>query len=208
LQLPIFPLNTVLFPDGVLPLRVFEARYMDMVSACMKNNTRFGVCLIRDGSEVARKRGEAARPEDVGCMAQIVDFDMEELGVLNIVTRGMSRFRVVSSWVEPDGLIRAETEAIASDARAPLSADHHGCSQLLANIIAQMEADHGEVERAQGKPFPFAQPYNFDDAGWVANRLCEVLPVPLKAKQKLMELEDPEQRIAIVHTYLTQKQIL
>jgi Lon protease-like protein len=197
-----------LFPGGLLPLRVFEARYMDMVSACMKAKTPFGVCLIREGTEVARKRGEAAKPEDVGCMAEILDFDMEELGVLNIVTVGRTRFRILESHVEPDGLIRAQVEPLINDEAAPVAASQKDCAQLLANIIADMEVERSQNPESRGKPFPFAAPFSFDDAGWVANRLCEVLSVPLKAKQKLMELDDPSQRLEIVHTYLKQKKVI
>ena len=189
-------------------MRVFESRYMDMVSACMKAKSPFGVCLIREGTEVARKRGEAAEPEEVGCMAEVVDFDMEELGVLNIVTVGRTRFRILERHVEPDGLIRAQVQPLSEDEAEPIGTEHKDCAQLLANIIADLEAERSQNPETRGKPFPFAAPFSFDDAGWVANRLCEVLSVPLKAKQKLMELEDPSQRLEIVHTYLKQKKVI
>ncbi|CAN5274588.1 LON peptidase substrate-binding domain-containing protein [soil metagenome] len=210
-ELPIFPLNTVLFPGGVLPLRVFETRYMDMVRECMKGDQRFGVCLITAGSEVARKRGEAATPERVGCLAEIRDWDMREMGVLNITTIGRERFRILGSATSTGGLIRASAELIEPDLPTPVEDEHAACVQLLARIIAELEERHAQPPDADDegtRTFPFAEPYTLGDAGWVANRLCEVLPVPLKAKQKLMELEDGRERLAIVHTYLRQKKVL
>ncbi|CAN5201515.1 LON peptidase substrate-binding domain-containing protein [soil metagenome] len=209
--LPIFPLNTVLFPGGVLPLRVFETRYMDMIRECMKAEQRFGVCLISAGTEVARKRGESATPQAVGCLAEIRDWDMREMGVLNITTIGRDRFRILDSTTSSGGLIRASAELIDPDLPTPVEDEHAACVQLLARIIAELEERHAQPPDADDegtRTFPFAEPYTLGDAGWVANRLCEVLPVPLKAKQKLMELEDGRERLAIVDTYLRQKKVL
>src|SRR6185503_19392245 len=105
-HIPLFPLNTVLFPGGVLPLRVFEARYLDMTRDCMKSGTPFGVCLIHEGSEV----GAPAVPRSVGCTATITDWDMQQLGVLNLRTRGERRFRILSSGANKQGLISAEVQ--------------------------------------------------------------------------------------------------
>ncbi len=214
-DLAIFPLNAVLFPGGVLPLRVFEPRYMDMVRDCMKTQSRFGVCLIAQESltksEVMRKPGDAATPEAVGCTAEITQWDMQDLGVLHISTRGHDRFRIRSRHVEPNGLIRAEVELIAADPYVEVPAEHGACAQLLARIIAELEEEYEAATPTEGTPartFPFAQPYALNDAGWVANRLCEVLQVPNKAKQKLMELPDGAERLAIVNTYLRQRKVL
>lgn len=213
-DLPIFPLNTVLFPGGVLPLRVFEARYMDMVRDCMKAEARFGVCLIAQTSptrsEVRRKPGEAALPEAIGCTAEITGWDMQDLGVLHLVTRGHDRFRILHRRVEPNGLIRAEVAVIGADRHAAVPSEHGGCARLLARIIAELEEEHEAAQGgdAPGKAFPFASPYALDDAGWVANRLCEVLSIPNKAKQKLMELTDGAERLAIVDTFLRQRKVL
>jgi Lon protease-like protein len=111
MQIPIFPLNTVLFPGGVLPLRVFEARYMDMTRECMRKGAPFGVCLIREGREV----GAAAVPHTIGCLANIADWDMQQLGLLQLRTLGGSRFRILSQQIAGNGLITAEVELLADE---------------------------------------------------------------------------------------------
>ena len=175
--LPLFPLNTVLFPDGRLPLRVFEKRYVDMVHNCM--------------------------PEPVGCLAEIVDCNMEQLGVLLIETRGRQRFRVLSHVTRDDGLLVAEAELLADDVidcKLELLGE---CLAALRRIVTSMHSEFPDKSR-----LPFAEPYLWDDPSWVANRLCELLPVPLKAKQMLMELPDAGMRIEIVHRFMRQHHIV
>ncbi|HEU4621946.1 MAG TPA: LON peptidase substrate-binding domain-containing protein [Burkholderiaceae bacterium] len=213
-DLPIFPLNTVLFPGGVLPLRVFETRYMDMVRECMRTNSRFGVCLIQQGAEVARRPGEAAIPEPIGCTAEITDWDMRDPGVLGITTRGHERFRIMDREVQSNGLIRAEVRMINADAHEPVPEQHAGCALLLSRVIADLQEQHAQAASELGdesegvRVFPFAEPYDFNDASWVANRLCEVLQVPLRAKQKLMELRSGVERLSIVDTWLKQQSVI
>mgnify|MGYP001475720560 CR=1 FL=1 len=206
MQVALFPLNTVLFPDGVLPLRVFEARYMDMVRDCMRDNQPFGVCLIAKGSEV----GQPAQTEAVGCLAHIGDWDMQQFGVLNIRCRGGQRFRVLDRRVEPNGLIRAEVELIDADDDAPLAPEHAPCADLLRRIIDDLRTQAAPDGDDDGEPpaLPFDPPYRLDSSTWVGNRICEVLPVPLKAKQKLMELDDARTRLAIITQYLKQHAVL
>ncbi len=188
-DLPIFPLNTVLFPGGLLPLRVFETRYMDMTGDCMKRGKPFGVCLIRDGREV----GTPALPEDVGCLAHIVDWDMKELGVLQIATNGGQRIRLLERRVAPDGLTRASVELIAPEPDAALPEEFEACAALLRMVVA----DRSETV--------FAEPHRFDDSAWVGYRLSEILPVPLAAKQKLLELDDSRSRLEVLLRYLEQR---
>jgi Lon protease-like protein len=188
-DLPIFPLNTVLFPGGLLPLRVFETRYMDMTGDCMKRGKPFGVCLIRDGGEV----GTPALPEDVGCLAHIVDWDMKELGVLQIATHGGQRIRLTERRVAPDGLTRARAELIAPEPDAALPEEFEACAALLRMVVA----DRSETV--------FAEPHRFDDSAWVGYRLSEILPVPLAAKQKLLELDDSRSRLEVLLRYLEQR---
>lgn len=189
LNVPIFPLNTVLFPGGVLPLRVFEARYMDMARDCLKRDRPFGVCLIREGAEV----GAPAVPEAIGCLARITDWDMQQQGILSIRTHGGQRFRIVTRQTGGQGLISAKVELIAAEARAPVPQEYSGCARLLQMIVAD-----------QGKAI-FAEPHAFDDAAWVGYRLADILPVPLIAKQKLLELTDSLQRLAILQRFLEQR---
>ena len=195
--LPLFLLNTVLFPGGVLSLRVFEARYMDMVRDCLRDKTAFGVCL----------KQSADVPETTGCSAEITGWDMKDLGILNLTTRGVQRFNIDQQQMQPDGLIRAEVTWLANDPVMPLEDQHKGCALLLANIIAELEQKFSDADKAD-KVFPVATPYQMGDAAWVANRLCEVLPIPLRAKQRLMALDGGAERLEIVHTYLKQHKIL
>jgi Lon protease-like protein len=199
--LPLFPLQTVLFPDGVLPLRIFETRYIDMVRECMRLDKPFGVVAIREGDET----GAAAEPESVGCVARIVEWDMEVGGLLMIRTQGGARFRVVASRVLADNRLEAQVDYLPADPLHPPGTTHVECAKtlkLVTDDFAQREAKDKEFA------FPFAKPLRFDDAGWVANRWCEILPIPLKARQKLLEVDDPELRLSVIHTYLQQQQIL
>jgi Lon protease-like protein len=195
----IFPLSTVLFPGGVLPLRVFEARYMDMVRDCMHRELPFGVCQITRGAEV----GEAAEHEPVGCLAHIRGWDMEQLGVLQLRTVGGSRFRILDRRVARSGLIHATLDPIAEDPELPIPEAYAECATLMRRIVAELEEREPHADRRM-----IAQPYRFESAAWLSNRLCEFLPIPGKAKQKLMELDEPLTRLSLVHRYLQQHQVL
>lgn len=174
----VFPLNTVLFPDGLLPLRVFEQRYIEMTKACLRDDRPFGVCLIREGNEV----GQAAVPEPVGCLAQIVHWEMPQLGVFQLLARGGERFRIREMQVQPNQLVVAAVEAMAPDTgREPVDPE---CGNLLRMII----------EKAGAERFP--APLRLDDAAWVGYRLAEVLPVDAATRQGLLELTDAQQRLA------------
>ncbi len=190
-DLPIFPLNAVLFPGGLLPLRVFEQRYMDMAKVCLRDDRPFGVCLIRSGREV----GAAATPEPIGCTARIVEWDMQQLGVLSIKTQGERRFRIKASQVTDAGLTRATVEMLPQDSDAALPEEFGACAILLKAVIDE----HG--------PGIFAAPAKLDSSSWVSARLAEILPVPLAAKQKLLELDDGLQRIEIINKFLQQHRL-
>jgi Lon protease-like protein len=201
--LPLFPLNTVLFPGGVLPLRVFEARYVDMIRQCMKEDAPFGVVRILSGQEV----GAAAVPDAVGCLARIVQWDMQDLGVLLLQTEGGKRFRIRDKRVLADQRLEARVDMIADDPVIPVTAAHVDCAKALTTVITNVDRK-GRLERGAQFVSPFAHPARLDDAAWVANRWSEILPVSLDARQKLLELEGAEKRLAIVHEFLQQNQIL
>jgi len=201
--LPLFPLNAVLFPGGILPLRVFEARYVDMVSECMRKEAPFGVVLIKSGSEV----GAAAEPESVGCLAHITELDAAELGVLIVRIIGGERFRILDTRELADRRLEARIEMIEADNVEPPSDEHVRCAESLKNVINNIIAK-GREERGAEFENPFASPMKLDNAGWVANRWCEILPIPLKARQKLLELDDPQSRLQIVYQFLQQHQLL
>lgn len=184
-ELPLFPLNTVLFPGGRLPLRIFEQRYMDMAKACLKSEAPFGVCLIREGKEV----GVPAVPMDVGCLARIDGWDMPQLGMLHVVAKGEQRFRILERHVQADGLTRARVELLPQEADAPVPESCLGCVRLLERVIEQ-----------QGSLF--AAPHRLDSASWVSARLAEILPLPLPAKQELLELDDARARLERLNALL------
>ena len=191
-SVPIFPLQTVLFPGALLPLRIFETRYMDMARACLRERSAFGVCLIREGQEV----GAPALPEPIGCLARIADCDMEELGILKLRAAGTERFRIVSSEVGRQGLIVSEIERVAAEAPAPAAPGLQACALFLAKAIAGIGAER------------FAEPYAFDDASWVGFRLAELLPLRNDVKQRLLELTDAALRIAFLHRFLAQQKLI
>ena len=185
-DLPLFPLQTVLFPGGRLPLRIFEQRYLEMAKACLRDGTAFGVCLIREGSEV----GEPALPEDVGCAARIVEWDMPQLGVLQVVARGERRFRIRSRRVQPDGLARAAAEFLAEETDAPLDAADL-CARVLRRILDAAPA--GMVE----------SPPRYDSSAWVSARLAELLPLSGASKQRLLEMDDAAARVEILRRLIS-----
>lgn len=202
-DLPLFPLHTVLFPDGLLPLKIFEARYLDMARACLRENTPFGVCLLKSGSEVAQA-DEPSVPETVGCLAQIEQCDVIEYGMLLVHARGTRRFRLLSHRVEPSGLLVGMADPLPDD--IPLEgtvalAKFGACSEVLERII-------GTISKRDLDSVPFAKPFRLDDPSWVSNRLSEILQIPLRARQKLMELNDAGARIDVVHHYMQQHQLL
>ena len=172
-DLPLFPLATVLFPGGLLPLRLFEQRYLEMAKACLRDATDFGVCRIQEGAEV----GAPATPEAVGCLARIVQWDMQQLGVLQIVAQGTRRFRILERRLQADGLARATAELLPEEADAPVPERLSICRRLLERIAAE----HGERI--------FAPPLRFESSAWVGARLAEVLPLPGPEKQRLLELD-------------------
>ena len=187
-ELPIFPLNAVLFPSGLLPLRIFEHRYMDMIKACLKNDQPFGVSLIKDGSETG-----AAITEEVGCLANIIDWDMQELGILNVKALGVERFVIADTWVLANGLMMAKVNRISAEPPVALAGKNQACARVLQQIVARLGAEN------------FHSPLEYDDAVWVSYRLVEVLPLKLLAKQQMLEMNDPSMRIEILHNFLIQQ---
>jgi Lon protease-like protein len=184
-DIPLFPLNTVLFPGGRLPLRIFEQRYMEMAKACLRDSSPFGVCLIREGKEV----GSPATPVEVGCLARIGNWDMPQLGMLHITALGEQRFRILERRVQGDGLARASIELLAQDADCAIPRACSPCVKLLERVIEQQSG-------------LFDAPHRLDSASWVSSRLAEILPLPLAAKQELLELADGGARLERINSLL------
>ncbi len=195
--IPLFPLNTVLLPLGILPLRVFEARYTDMVRDCMKHDAPFGVVLIRQGQEV----GAAAAPEQIGCLAHIRQWDMHDLGVLLLQTQGGARFRILATRETPDHRLEAQVEMLADDTPTRIGKQHADTTATLQNVINEVK-EQGEAEQGEAFMYPFPLPTCLDDAAWVAHRWTEILPLPLVDKQRLLMIEDPLARLEAVEEHL------
>lgn len=197
-ELPLFPLQTVLFPGGLLSLKVFEARYLDLAATCLREQRPFGVVALRKGQEV-RQGEEATVLEEIGVVAELLEVDSAQPGILHLRCRGTQRFRIASTRQQPDGLWIGSVDMLPDDdAQAPVETMHETV-RGLANAIASLKGKGIE---------PFEEPYRFDNAGWVANRWCEILPIPLAAKQKLMELPDARVRLGLVDEYLRGKGVV
>lgn len=188
ISIPIFPLNTVLYPGTLLPLKIFEQRYLDMTKACVRDSSPFGVCRIREGQEV----GVPAVPEQIGCTAVIAEWEMPHLGVFHLQTRGQLPFRILRQSMQPDGLIRADVELLAGTAGDVNRESLALCRRVLEQIVAKVGPEY------------FFPPLDYDDARWTSYRLAEVLPLDTQIKQGLLELRDDGERLKRLHAYLQQ----
>ena len=187
-SIPIFPLNTVLYPGTLLPLKIFEQRYLEMTKACVRDNMPFGVCRIREGREV----GVPAVPEPVGCSALILEWEMPHLGVFHLRTHGQTPFRIVEHTIQPDGLIRAEVEWLADYAGEVTPDALALCRRVLEQIVEKVGGDY------------FSPPLAFDDPRWISYRLAEVLPLQEAEKQSLLTLRNDGERLGRLHALLRQ----
>jgi uncharacterized protein len=192
LNIPLFPLNTVLFPGSVLPLKIFEQRYLDMAAASLKDGSPFGICLIANGEEV----GGAAEPQPVGTLASIGSWEMEQLGILMITAIGGRRFRILESQVGAGNLLHANVELIAETGPTPLPPERKRLLPLLQRIVNDLGNER------------MPEPHRYDEAEWVGYRITEVLPIQNLAKQKLLELDDPVARLEVLEKYLDQRKLL
>lgn len=185
MDVPLFPLNTVLFPGGPLPLRIFEPRYTDMVSHCMRHDTPFGVLLIRDGKETG-----PSTTHTVGTLARIVDWYQGSDGLLGITAIGEQRFRLISSRRQDDGLNIGTIEILDSEPVLPLPEEYQEIATILAGVLEDLGRLYESLER------------RFDDAGWVTARFVEILPIALEEKQRCLEQNNPLERLRLVRELL------
>jgi len=177
--IPLFPLHTVLFPGGPLPLRIFETRYTDMVRRCMREQQPFGVVLIQDGDEA----GDVATTATVGCSARVADFYTLQDGLLGISCVGERKFLVLRLWRAADGLNMGEVSWLPAERELPLPADYARLGATVRRALDELAEHYRHVEK------------KFDDAAWVGARLTELLPIELHDKQALLELDDPIERL-------------
>ncbi len=196
-SLPLFPLGAVLFPGGVLPLRIFEVRYLDMIARCHKAGAPFGVVLLTQGSEV-RQPGAKEAFSRVGTLATISELEKPRSGLLMIRANGAQRFRITASDQLKHGLWIADVERLPDDMSVPIPDDLQITATTLGKLIHSLQdkADAPEEMPLQG-------PWRLDDCGWVANRWCELLPLAIPLKQRLMELDNPLVRLELVSDVLS-----
>ena len=187
--LPIFALRTVFFPGSILPLRVFEPRYMDMCKDCLRDGTPFGICSIVSGAEV----GTPAEFASIGTLATISSWDMEQLGILNITCEGGQRFVVVERGVRKSGLAQAEVRLLDEE-----SPDVGGPPpQMLADLLAKLIEKLGQEQN-----WRFSETRDYASANWVSYRLADILPIKLSVKQKLLEVNDSAVRLSVIAEFL------
>jgi Lon protease-like protein len=195
-SLPLFPLGAVLFPGGILPLRIFEVRYLDMISRCHKAGAPFGVVLLTQGQEV-RQPGATECFSHVGTLATISDFDNPRPGLLVIRASGAQRFRITASDQLRHGLWVADVERLPADMAVPVPDDLKFTADALGKLIQSLQQKTGSPDQ-----LPIQAPWRLDDCGWVANRWCELLPLPVQLKQRMMELDNPLVRLELVSDVL------
>jgi len=197
-QLPLFPLQAVLFPGGLLSLKVFEARYLDLVSCSLREHTPFGVIAVRQAVEDGKAHDPNAF-EAVGVVAELMEVDAPQAGILQVRARGLHRFELLGKTLLDEGLWEGTTLPVADDEAVAPTAGQLGTVRGLANAIGTLKQQGSE---------PFLKPFHFEDAGWVANRWCEILPISVAAKQRLMELQDPVSRLQLVDDFLRSKGVV
>ncbi len=201
---PLFPLQTVLFPGGILGLKVFEARYLDLMGHCMRQGEPFGVVCLKQGSEVQRGGAATAteapaRLEGCATLATLDEVDADQPGILQIRCVGAHRVKLTHPYQQANGLWRAQGVPVAPDEALPPPEALQGAVQALIDAIGSLQEQGLE---------PFTTPHEMGNAGWVANRWCEILPISLAAKQRLMELEDPVMRLQLVDEFLRNKGVI
>jgi uncharacterized protein len=182
---PLFPLRTVLYPGGPLPLRIFEARYLDMISECLKADRPFGVLLIKSGEESGQ-----ATTCDLGTLARIADWYQGSDGLLGVTAVGEQRFRLISSERRPDGLNVGEIEVLPEQPFQPLPEEYRPLATILAGVLDDLGRLYESLER------------RYDDAVWVGYRFAEILPISPEEKQKCLEIEDPFERLQLIRKVL------
>lgn len=204
--LPLFPLGTVLYPGGLMPLRIFEVRYLDMIGKCHKTGAPFGIVSLTEGSEVRRTMeppAKGAHPSGdgfaqeafnaVGTLAKITRFSVPQPGLMVIQCSGLHRFKIARQEKLKHGLWIAEVARVEDDLAVKIPRDLQKTADALAKLIGNLR----QTDSPQAR-IPLQAPYQLDDCGWVANRWCELLPLPLVLKQRLMELDNPLVRLELV----------
>lgn len=179
MKLPLFPLSSVVMPGGIMKLRLFERRYIDMVKNCFRTDSGFGICLIRDG----REAGEPSEPYPMGTLVSIVDFDQGDDGLLHISALGGAEFRVIDYAADENQLLIGEVEMLPEREPTPMEPEFTQLADKLALILSYVEPDISYAEK------------HFDDADWVCHRLLELLPLAAPAKYELLQMPSNHERM-------------
>ncbi len=203
-QLPLFPLNTVLYPGGSLQLQIFEVRYLDLMGKCHKTGAPFGVVSLTQGSEVRRADPQAPSGDgfaheafvDIGTLATLTEFSAPQPGLMVVRCTAGERFRITQHSRLKHGLWVADVQTLPADLPTPVPDDLQRVPQALRNLIESLQV------RGADLPAPLLPPYRMNDCGWVANRWCELLQLPPALKQSLMQLDNPLLRLELVGDFL------
>ena len=217
-SLPLFPLGSVLFPGGLLPLRIFEVRYLDMIGKCNKHGMPFGVVSLIEGSEVRKPAAAAKEPSGaapsgdgfavevfnaVGTLALITEFLAPHPGLMMVRCTGQQRFTITRREKLKHGLWVADVECVPDDQVIAIPEDLQSVVSALAGVIKALQARAMPADE-----MPLVPPYQLDDCAWVANRWCELLPMPPDVKQRLMALDNPLVRLELVSDMLARAGII
>ena len=189
---PLFPLTTVLYPQGVLNLQIFEVRYLDLMKKCLRDNTPFGVVSLLDGTEVRRPE-EKVQLAKIGTLVNIERHDFVTPTLMEISTIGTLRFKLQSATQEKNGLWVGEIQTLPADPVIEIPDHLQGAANALAELIESID-DKGISEQQ----LPFRKPYRLMDCGWVANRWCELLPLDKPTKLQLLALDNPLLRLELI----------
>ena len=204
-SLPLFPLGTVLFPGGLLPLRIFEMRYLSMIGKCHSTGAPFGVVTLTQGAEVRQPDpnspgGDGFAQETfqrVGTLASITEFTVPQAGLMMIRCTGLQRFEINSSDQLKHGLWTANVTLLDPDLAVPIPSDLQNVATALSNVIDSLKARQSPAE-----PLQVPTPQQLNDCAWVANRWCELLPLPAMVRHQLMALDNPLVRLELVSDVL------
>ncbi|WP_370263326.1 LON peptidase substrate-binding domain-containing protein [Limnobacter sp.] len=195
-SMPLFPLGSVLFPDGALPLQIFEVRYLNLIKRCVQNNTPFGVVSLLDGNEV-RRPGEQISLAKYGTLARVEHFEEVTPALFRIQCIGTQRFELHSAQQEAAGLWMGQIRVLEKDAQVPVPDDLQHTAKKLEELMEQVA-----LQGIPDEQMPFYPPYHFEDCGWVANRWAELMPLAKSTKLQLLVLDNPLLRLELVNDAL------
>jgi Lon protease-like protein len=193
----LFPLQTVLFPDGIIALKIFEVRYLDMMKTCFKNQEFFGIVGIEEGAEIEDPAKPNILLSQFGTLAKIIEFDPIQPALYMTRSAGHARFSLLQSRREKNGLWMGEVQCIAADPAMAIPDELNDAALLLSEIITSVQK-----QGLSENQLPFQEPYRLDDCAWVSNRLAEILPLSVSQKNHLLMQDNPRLRLDLIQELL------